>query len=313
VVDGVVERQGVTMIAGDSATSKSILTLDMALAVALGRDWLGRPTRRGRVLYVDGESSSRLAVDRLRGLGLRADDAGALAFYSRPGLVLPDAADDLRDDARAHGADMIVLDPILALADVEANDNSAISQFFAKVLRPLATDLDLGIVLVHHERKPGVNGRRDAAHAALGGMQWRAGCDRHLALEVSPERPESETTDAGYVRERFHVRLRDDAKVRDGVPDSERVESVVVESDRTTQRAMIRLEVRSGGEVQRKAPGPSTDDRIVAAVEAAERAMTSAEIAESVGLKVSGSLRERLAGLAGAGRLVRNGNRWSAK
>src|SRR4051794_27772857 len=43
---------GFALFFGPPATGKSFMTLDLGLHVALGRDWFGRPTRQGGVIYV---------------------------------------------------------------------------------------------------------------------------------------------------------------------------------------------------------------------------------------------------------------------
>lgn len=305
IVDGLLERQGVLLLAGDSATSKSIICLDLAAAIITGRQWLGRPVKAGRVLYVDAESSPRLVIDRLRALGLRSREAERLRMFVRQPLVLPHDGERLRELAAEHRADVVILDPALALMAVDANDNSGVAAMFSGVLRPLATDLDLAVVLVHHERKSAYNGSRDAAHAALGAMQWRAGADTHLALEVARSQPEPRQVD-GRLRERYHVNLQH-AKQRDGLADRARVELVNVQSDRgLDDRTLIRLAVNLVEGEQRPTGRRDIDAEIITALEAATGRLSRADLAAAVGMKATGSFSDRLNRLAASGRVVKS-------
>lgn len=60
LIEGVMEVNGLVMLAGPPASYKSFMALDWLLSMASGRDWLGKPTTPSRVLYVLGEGKSSL-------------------------------------------------------------------------------------------------------------------------------------------------------------------------------------------------------------------------------------------------------------
>ncbi len=49
------------VIHGERASGKSLVALDMALSVASGRSWHGRPVKRGPVVYIGSDSHDELA------------------------------------------------------------------------------------------------------------------------------------------------------------------------------------------------------------------------------------------------------------
>jgi hypothetical protein len=55
LIEGVLNRHSYAILRGRDGTYKSFLALDWALSLATGRQWQGRPTERGRVLYIAGE------------------------------------------------------------------------------------------------------------------------------------------------------------------------------------------------------------------------------------------------------------------
>lgn len=57
LIDGVIDRHSLFVIAGRDQSYKSFLALDWLLCIATGHPWLGREVQRGRVLYIVGEGA----------------------------------------------------------------------------------------------------------------------------------------------------------------------------------------------------------------------------------------------------------------
>jgi hypothetical protein len=55
LVEGLVPSGTVTMLSGDGGTGKSLLSLQLACAVALGHQWIGFPVASGRAMFVSAE------------------------------------------------------------------------------------------------------------------------------------------------------------------------------------------------------------------------------------------------------------------
>lgn len=271
LVDGLAERGSVVLLAGDSGTGKSILSADLAISVAQGRPWLGRDVKAGRATYIDGEMSPRLALRRLRALGLRSSDEG-VRYWRRPPLQLsePDHVADLREEIEANRPDLLVFDSAITLSGCDPNDNRAVADFCA-IVRRLAEEQNLVALIVHHESKQGSSGSdrstASAARAALGAMSWRGQSDLHMALEL-PQNPREprETTTNGDVLERYRVKLQL-PKERD-FGDEDNLEDVVIESVRTPARALLRMDVLSEGRstVARVEPATEMREAILAAL-----------------------------------------------
>lgn len=287
LVDGTIERGSVVMIAGDSGTGKSIVAADLLVAVVQGRPWLGRDVQQGGAVYVDCEMQPRLALRRLRALGLRSCDTGA-RYWRRPPLQLsdPDHADALRDEIEAQRPALLVLDSAIAVSGCDPNDNRAVADFCATV-RGLAEGRNLVAVIVHHEAKSYVSADRStasAAKAALGAMSWRAQSDLHISLQL-PQHPRepTETTADGNIIERYRVDLRL-PKVRD-FGDDDTTDGFVIESVRTPERALLEMTVRHEGRATVERTDRAGDVRrsIIQAVE--QGATATADIAQYVGVK----------------------------
>jgi len=169
IVDGLLLPGGVAIFAGAPGSKKTWTILNLAVCVAAGIDWLGRKTKQVPVLIVDEESGRRRLFERMgkviRGLGL----GDGLPIYAS---VM--AGFDLRDDdsvaalsdlIQQTGAGLVVID---ALADVApgADENSVKDMMpLMANLRRLAEDLQIVILLIHHNNKAGGDYRGSSAIA----------------------------------------------------------------------------------------------------------------------------------------------------
>lgn len=171
--------EGVTLLCGASKMGKSWLALDLCCAVSSGRDFLGRRTTQGDVLYLALEDSRQRLQSRLAALGEAATDSLQLATEARTldtGLI-----DQLRDWAQhVESPRLIVVDTLQKIRGVSTNranlyalDYEAISK-----LKRFADEFHVAVCLIHHlskirdaadvfDRISGSTGLMGAADSAL--------------------------------------------------------------------------------------------------------------------------------------------------
>ncbi len=188
VVDGLVQRGLVSLIAAAGGASKTTLLVALAVAAAAGRPAFGPfklkrdmdgTTGPMRVAVVAGEERrndiallvaaaaevAQLTAAERRSvrdnLVVRALDQGAWRLgQPRPGAreeIAPEDADTelerLREGVLGHGTDLLVLDPFAALtAAPNENDNAVIADLLMRLAR-LATGAGCGVVVAHHIAK----------------------------------------------------------------------------------------------------------------------------------------------------------------
>lgn len=151
---------GVGLLGGRAKVCKTYLAAELALAVATGRDALGRfPTRTpGPVLFYGAEDN--LAALRNRFEGLAASRGCIFAQLTVHLLEVPVLRLDRDQDLRGLRASiescrprLLVLDPFVRLVgSIDENSASDVSAVLGS-LRAIQRELDVAILLVHHARK----------------------------------------------------------------------------------------------------------------------------------------------------------------
>ncbi|MBB1161478.1 AAA family ATPase [Aquariibacter albus] len=112
---------------GESGSGKSFLVLDLALAIATGREWRGHRVRQGRVLYIAAEGSGGM-VRRLQALaehhGLDLAELAIDVLGDAPNFLEKQDIGDLLKAIEACGRyDLVVVDT-LAQVTPGANENA---------------------------------------------------------------------------------------------------------------------------------------------------------------------------------------------
>ena len=204
LVEDLIPDQTVTMLGGDGGTGKSLLALQLAVAVATDRPWIGRQIDRpGCAMFLSaeddaGELHRRLAaICAAEGLGLATLDrlmmrslAGEntlLAVLDRKSGTLAETALYAELDAAMAeaGPALIVLDTLADLHSGEENSRAHARQFVG-MLRRLAIRHGCAVLLLAH---PSLTGMATGSGLS-GSTAWNASVRARLYL--------GRVTDSGY-------------------------------------------------------------------------------------------------------------------
>ncbi|MBS0188999.1 MAG: AAA family ATPase [Planctomycetes bacterium] len=194
VIDGLL-REGETMnLIASPKTGKSWLVLDLAIAVATGRPWLGRfPTVAGDVLIIDNELHGETSANRIpkvaKARGLCTDEFADRVFIRnlRGGLQdIVSLGSFFRAIERGRFR-LIVLDAFYRFlpAGMDENANADMASLYNHIDR-YAADLGCAFVLIHHSSKGNQSGKSVTDVGAGAGSQSRA-TDAHLVLRPHEE------------------------------------------------------------------------------------------------------------------------------
>ena len=151
VVEPILARGCVAMLAGREGRGKSMLAL--ALAAAVGRatsliDIAGMPVGlSGHVLYVDAENGEHEAHRRVHGLSV---EAGALTYVEANGFDLKEHLPDLDRLVRTVEPKLLVLDSLRSLAPgLDENDSMQAEAALRPIVR-LTQQLQIATLILHH-------------------------------------------------------------------------------------------------------------------------------------------------------------------
>lgn len=174
LVDPLIAHGNRVMFFGESGCGKSWLMLDLAIALSLGKPWLGHyaiPQSR-TVLYLDEEMSKKVLQRRLKQLsgGIEVDAPDQLWFGSHLGIHFTEAMDTqaLLSDLKNEGIDpeVIIVDTFRRVFTGNENDAGEVGRFWDSIEPILAAGKTL--IVSHHMKKPSQNGPLSLKHMASG-------------------------------------------------------------------------------------------------------------------------------------------------
>lgn len=172
---------GLVALYGQPGCGKSFVAIDMALSVAAGGFWQGRPVAQGYVLYVSAEGGSGIGKRARAWLdvrGLQGRDA-PVAWLLQALSVYGDSNDlellmgRIHDEVERYPT-LIIIDTLARCFDGNENEQEDMGRFI-KGVDLLRTELGSAVLVVHHTR---LDGERERGNTA-----FRGACDTMMALE----------------------------------------------------------------------------------------------------------------------------------
>jgi len=158
LVPKILEIATVSLLYGESGTGKTFIALAIALAIAFGRDWLGRPVKQGRVLYFyqEGKHGLKKRVKAwLTYYGLNTLPS-TIRFVTVPTHLIQDRQYILNAIEEQDSA------PVLVIVDTFSNCSSGVSQNHQEEVYPiLAVGHEIAkaygshFMFIHHDNKNG--------------------------------------------------------------------------------------------------------------------------------------------------------------
>jgi hypothetical protein len=188
LVEGLIARPDRVVVYGEFGSFKSLGLLDLSIALAAGLSWLGRfsVTKPQRVLYIDEEMGERKVQRLVKRLaeGANITEPIPLRTLSQRGLRFDkDTPVWLLSELERMGfdPDVIVVDALRRVLVGSENEAADVARFwdYAKPIHKAGKTL----LLTHHMRKPGLNGKGDPRYRASGSTDILAGADVAFAFD----------------------------------------------------------------------------------------------------------------------------------
>ena len=201
LITGVLRKGHKMLLAGPSKAGKSFALIELCIAIAEGRPWLGRfSCAQGKVLYINLELDRASCLHRFKdvytALGLPPQNLRNIDIWNLRGASVPmdKLAPKLIRRAQKKGYTAVILDPIYKVITGDENSADQMAKFcnqFDLVCRAL----DCAVIYCHHHSKGAQGGKRSMDRASGSGVFAR---DPDAMLDMTELTP----TDA--IREQLH-------------------------------------------------------------------------------------------------------------
>lgn len=172
LIQGVLREGHKGLLTGPSKAGKSFMLLQLTLAIAEGRDWLGWQCTQGPVLYVNLELDPRSCVHRIRDLyqqkGWTPDNLQNIDLWNLRGAAVPLdlLAPKLIRRAIKRRYKAVIIDPIYKVITGDENAADKMAHFCNQFDR-IAKDLGAAVIYCHHHSK-GAQGQKSARDRSSG-------------------------------------------------------------------------------------------------------------------------------------------------
>lgn len=215
LIGGILQRGHKMLISGSSKAGKSFLLMELCVALAEGRPWLGFPCKKGRVLYVNLEIDPASAVNRFlkiyEALGIPPKNMDSIVLWNLRGHAVPldQLVPKLIRRVRDRHFDAIIIDPIYKVITGDENNASEMGAF-CNQFDKICTATGCSAIYCHHHSK-GAQGMKKAMDRASGSGVFARDPDAQLdmiQLELS-EDIENNVRDGGATAWRLESSLRE--------------------------------------------------------------------------------------------------------
>jgi len=176
-------KKGKLIISGAQGTCKSFMCMNLALALAEGRNsYLKMPIKQAKALYMAGEGGEADMFQRFTTMGISEN---VYVKYTPEIDLFNNVYQKLiRQWIKDLGINIVIFDPISQFWTGEEKDKSDLIQL-TKYIDSLLSDYDVSVILTHHWKKP-TKDMKSGLMMASGSYWWNAWCDGHITLMGTP-------------------------------------------------------------------------------------------------------------------------------
>lgn len=175
LIDNVLRQGHKMLIAGPSKAGKSFALIELSIAIAEGRPWIGWQCTKGRVMYVNLELDRASCLHRFRdvyeALGWMPNNLSNIDIWNLRGKSVPmdKLAPKLIRRAAKKNYIAIIIDPIYKV--ITGDENSADQMAaFCNQFDKVCTELGCAVIYCHHHSKGSQGGKRSMDRASGSGV-----------------------------------------------------------------------------------------------------------------------------------------------
>ena len=194
-IEGILPTESVCGIVSNPGIGKTILTMNLCIHLAAGKDWFDLKIFHSRkVLYLIAEGGYWLLRDRIKKMShydIKPEEGMLFLFPVRPFNLIDNSDMRLVESViNSNQPDIIVFDTLIKTHNVDENDNPAMQRIL-DIIRSFITGKNRSAFIIHHQSKGGLTRGATAIEAELDTvlkMSWNKKADRTRELEFSKVR-----------------------------------------------------------------------------------------------------------------------------
>ncbi len=186
LIKGVLRCGHKMLISGSSKAGKSFLLMELCIAIAEGKPWLGFQCKKGRVLYVNLEIDPASCIMRFMkiydALGIKKQNMENIVIWNLRGHAVPldKLVPKLIRRVRDQHYDAIIVDPIYKVITGDENNASDMA-LFCNQFDKICTETGCATIYCHHHSK-GAQGAKKAMDRASGSGVFARDPDAQLDM-----------------------------------------------------------------------------------------------------------------------------------
>ena len=171
IVNGLIPT-GLTLLCGASKIGKSWMSLQLAVSVSSGKDFLGFQVHKSNVLYLALEDTERRIYDRTMLVLNGSPMPEGLSFMTRAFTLSEGLPEELTEMVKSTGAKLAIIDTLQLIRGGLSSKESLYGYDYREMsqLKSFADDLGIAVLVVHHTRKSGDNDRFNTINGTTGIM-----------------------------------------------------------------------------------------------------------------------------------------------
>lgn len=175
LIQGMLRQGHKMLIAGPSKAGKSFALIQLAIAIAEGREWFGFPCIQGKVLYVnlelDEKSAKKRFIDIYDKQAHGHDHVNNIDIWNLRGKTSPmdKLAPKLIRRAQKQNYIAVIIDPIYKVLTGDENSAHEMANF-TNQFDKIATELGCAVIYCHHHSKGSQGGKSSIDRSSGSGV-----------------------------------------------------------------------------------------------------------------------------------------------
>ncbi|HBI61686.1 MAG TPA: DNA primase [Lachnospiraceae bacterium] len=175
LIEGVLRQGHKMLLAGPSKAGKSFSLIELSIAIAEGRKWMGWQCAQGRVLYVNLELDRASCLHRVKdvyeALGWKPYHLDCLDIWNLRGKSVPmdKLAPKLIRRAAKKNYIAVIIDPIYKVITGDENSADQMAKF-CNQFDLVCTELGCAVIYCHHHSKGGQGSKKSMDRASGSGV-----------------------------------------------------------------------------------------------------------------------------------------------